>query len=365
MGGVADYSELVARGLAQAGDEVEVWAPASPGRASSESRICVRGLQGQFGPRALRELNRGLRGVGTERQLLVQYVPQAFGLKGSNVWFCLWLFTMRNARISVMFHEVAYPFGWKQSLRQNALAATNRVMAFLVARAASRILVSVPAWARTLRPLVGNNKPITWLPVPSNVPVACNALEGRDAVRGRFADQHQILIGHFGTYGSLIADLLIGCLPVLLKSHANCSVLLLGRGSLRFMRRLVGLQPQLAGRVHATGSLEAKELSRHISACDLMFQPYPDGISARRTSAMVALSHGVALATNCGAQTESCWRESKAVCLSEDAEAPSLVQAAERLIDDDRERRRLAIAALRLYAEKFDLKHTVTELRRE
>ena len=37
--------------------------------------------------------------------------------------------------------------------------------------------------------------------------------------------------------------------------------------------------------------LANEEVSVHLSACDLMIQPYPDGISARRTSAMAALAH--------------------------------------------------------------------------
>ena len=62
--------------------------------------------------------------------------------------------------------------------------------------------------------------------------------------------------------------------------------------------------------------LGERDASAHISACDLMLQPYPDGISTRRTSAMVGLAHGRALATTSGHLTESLWAESGAVAIS-------------------------------------------------
>ena len=38
-------------------------------------------------------------------------------------------------------------------------------------------------------------------------------------------------------------------------------------------------------------------LSRHLQACDVLVQPYPEGITSRRTSAMAALAHGRAIVT--------------------------------------------------------------------
>src|SRR5258706_15654719 len=61
-GGVSDYSRLVARGLAAAGDEVHVWAPAAsqslPG--PSEPGVAVHRLPGKFRRRGLENLDPSL-----------------------------------------------------------------------------------------------------------------------------------------------------------------------------------------------------------------------------------------------------------------------------------------------------------------
>src|ERR1700682_5498496 len=90
-GGVSDYSRVVARGLAAAGDKVDVYAPKTPGVDPNDESVVVHRLPGHFGPRALAELSRSLGRRKNER-LLIQYVPHAFGFKAMNLHFCLWLY---------------------------------------------------------------------------------------------------------------------------------------------------------------------------------------------------------------------------------------------------------------------------------
>ena len=54
-------------------------------------------------------LSRALDTAASPR-VLVQYVPHAFGWKGGNLPFCLWLWNRKDRRPWVMFHEVAFPF---------------------------------------------------------------------------------------------------------------------------------------------------------------------------------------------------------------------------------------------------------------
>ena len=98
--------------------------------------------------------------------MLVQYVPQAFGWKGGNLPFCVWLRLRRNRHPWVMFHEAAYPFEAGDRLPRRALAAVNRLMAHLVSRAAHRAFVSIPAWRREVELLAVAGTSIEWLPVP-------------------------------------------------------------------------------------------------------------------------------------------------------------------------------------------------------
>ena len=169
-GGVADYTRLVALGLAARGDRVHVWAPAVMIAEPAEAGVEVHRLPGGFGPRTLAALGRGLDAAGPG-QILVQYVPQGFGMKGMNLPLCWWLFARRRAGITIMFHEVAVALAWRQPMRHNVIGVVHRAMAFVLMRAARRCFVGAAAWEPLLRPLAPAGAAISWLPVPSNVPV--------------------------------------------------------------------------------------------------------------------------------------------------------------------------------------------------
>jgi glycosyltransferase involved in cell wall biosynthesis len=94
-----------------------------------------------------------------------------------------------------------------------------------------------------------------------------------------------------------------------------------------------------------------------------MLQPYPDGVSSRRTSAMVALSHGVPMVTTTGWLTESLWEESGAFELVDADEAQLLADAAARLLESPSRRSALASRALSLYLARFDMPHSIRILR--
>ncbi|HVA40408.1 MAG TPA: glycosyltransferase, partial [Candidatus Binataceae bacterium] len=139
-GGVADYTRLVALKLVARGDRVHVWAPAVTGAEPADAGVEVHRLPGGFGPRSLAALGRALDGA-VPGQILVQYVPQGFGMRGMNLPLCLWLFARRRAGITVMFHEVAVALAWQQPMRHNVIGVVNRAMAFVLTRAARRCFV--------------------------------------------------------------------------------------------------------------------------------------------------------------------------------------------------------------------------------
>jgi glycosyltransferase involved in cell wall biosynthesis len=349
----------VAQELAKAGEEVDVWAPECRVRQGSDPGVHLHRLPGHFGPRSLTILGSALSVANGDR-ILVQYVPHAFGYKAMNLPFCYWLYTRRSSNITVMFHEVAFQRRIMQPIRHNLLGEVTSLMAALVARSAQRVFVASQAWEERLRALVGNEKAIEWLPVPSNVPLACEP-EATKVIKDRYATDG-FLIGHFGTYGPKIRGYLEAALPQLLQDR-RIRIILLGRGSNSFREALVCSIPAIAARLHATDELPEEDLSGHLSACDLMIQPYPDGISARRTSAMAALAHGRPVATTVGSLTEPLWMQSGAVATVPAGEAAKLAQLALTLLENHSERQRLALAGAALYRERFDLCHTISALR--
>lgn len=358
-GGVSDYTRLVAIELARAGDVVNVWAPGAHASESAEEGTIVHRLPGHFGLSALRILDRALR--ATPGRIIVEYVPHAFGMKAMNLPFVLWLYARRAMDIDVMFHEVTFPIHRSQAPRLNVLAMVNRAMAAIAARSARRIFVSTTSWEKVLRTLIPADARLVCIPMPSNIPVV-NDREGIAAVRRNYSPTGP-LVGHFGTFGSGITNLLDKILPALLDEVPAAHTILIGRNGERYATAIARRHPELAPRIHASGALTPCEVSMHISACDLLVQPYPDGITTRRASAMVGLAHGRAVVTNTGHLTEPLWSEQSAVAIAPADDIASSAALARDLLGDAARRERLAKSGASLYADKFDLCHTIAAMR--
>jgi glycosyltransferase involved in cell wall biosynthesis len=362
IGGVSDYTRLVARGLAEAGDEVHVWTPDHAEPTLADPGVQIHRLPGRFGLRALTMLDTALAQLPRPYRLLVQYVPHAFGWKGLNLPFCLWLAARRRQQAWVMFHEVAFPFRWSRRPKHLLLAGVTHLMAALVLQAAARVFVSIPAWVEMLRRVGLGRRSATWLPIPSTMPTTVAARDVA-AVRGRLgAGAGTLVIGHFGSFGALITPLLAAVLPPLLTADHRRLALLIGTGSEQFRKELLRGSPDLSGQLTAVGDLPPAEITAHLAACDLMIQPYADGVSSRRTSMMASLALGLPIVTTTGFLSEPLWRESQAVALTP-ANAPSaLISAAEALLADPGRRAELAACAAALYAERFALGHLLRVL---
>lgn len=261
-----------------------------------------------------------------------------------------------------MVHEPFLAFG-EGSWRQSTAAVAHRIMTTVLLKATRRVWVSIPAWEACWRPYVLSQRiQFAWLPIPSTVPVI-NDPVAVAVIRARYAPPGGFLFGHFGTYGRHISGLLMASLPMLLRGRHDQTVLLLGRGGEALRERLIDRHPDLAGRVYVTGALAAADVSRHLSACDVVIQPFPDGVSSRRTSLMVGLCHGLPIVTTLGHLTEPFWAESGAVALAPVGDVGAMLAATERLLANLAERNRMSAAAKVLYQERFDVRHTITALR--
>jgi glycosyltransferase involved in cell wall biosynthesis len=117
----------------------------------------------------------------------------------------------------------------------------------------------------------------------------------------------------------------------------------------------------MAGRIVATGALDGADVAAHLCASDVLVQPYPDGVSSRRTSVMAGLALGVPTATNAGFLTEPLWRESRAVALAPSAER--LAAVAEGVLGDAAYAATLGERGRTLYARRFSLDKTIDVLR--
>jgi hypothetical protein len=336
---------------------VVVWAPHSAGALPEDGGVLVRRLPGRFGPVAVAQLEGAL--ARRPGRVLLQYTPHAFGWKAMNVPLCAWLW-VRRENVDVMFHEVAFPFKPGQPWRHSLLAAVQRGMASLLVRRAQRVFVSIPGWESILNRLAPKLPRLTWAPVPSALPIDYAPRELAE-VRGRLLpDSTSRLVGHFGTYGHLITPMLESALVDVLSASPAVRVVLLGRGGPAFATDFTQKNPELASRLLATGELDAQSAGAHVASCDVLLQPYPDGISSRRTSAMAALALGRPIVTTEGHLTEPLWRASGSVVLASPSELAAAVLA---LLNDSDRLADLGHRAAKLYRSRFALEYTIRLLR--
>ena len=341
-GGVGDYTALLAGALEAAGDRVRVWHPGN--------------LPDRFGAGTRRVLDSAL--ASEPGIVLVQYVPAAFGRRGLNLPFCRWVVDRARGGLDarVMFHEPFFYFGLARPWR-NVLAIGQRMMARSLLRGASRVYYSTATWARLLAPH-GAPPNVEVLPIPATIPVDVPAAA---VDRARAHRRSAFVAGHFGTYGDHVAGELRHVLPEVLRRLPDARALLAGRGADAFAQTL---EPAIRDRVDVLSTTDAGEIAATLRACDVLVQPYPDGVTTRRTSVMAALSTGVPVITSDGPLTESVWRDSHAVALVPSGDYAGFGERARALAADAGTRRELGCRGRRAYDEHFALGATVARLRR-
>lgn len=362
-GGVGDYVAQLAPALAAATRErVTVWAPAVGTDVPPLQGVEIVQLPDRFGARSRALLQQRLASEPAGSRLLVQYVGNVFGMRGANVPFCRWLAERARAGqdVRVMVHEPYLYLTWRPDHLVVALA--QRLMARELIRAASRVYLSTATWKRYLSRFsdTGLQSAIV-LPIPSGIPCVSEPARVK-AARQAALKGSSFLVGHFGTYGTHIAPVLERTLVTLLRQAPGATALCLGARSDAFVAAVRGREPWLSDRLTARGWQSADDVSVGLQACDVLVQPYPDGVTTRRTTTLAGLANGVAVVTTRGALTEDVWIESGAVAFARAGDAGGLAATTRDLLGARRRRQDLATRGRALYDERFDLRHTVAAL---
>jgi glycosyltransferase involved in cell wall biosynthesis len=359
-GGVGDYTSLVAEGLAARGASVHVWCPNAIASDAGGGAVHVHQLPDTFGPASRRHLEMAF--LARPGCVLLEYVPNALGARGANVAFCAWLLRLRRrgADVRVMFHEPYFYFSWQRPWR-NGLAVVQRLMAALLVRASSVAYVSTLAWRDCLSPL--GPSAMVESPIPATIATEAS-LDAIATWRSRFLAAHPgaLVVGHFGTFGDHVGRELMRIVPRILDAVPSACVVCIGRGGEAFVAGIARENPALGNRASATGMLSRSDVSAALRACDLVVQPFPDGVTTRRTTVMAALANGVAVVTTDGVLTEPTWRQSGAVRLAPASDPDAVAAAAAALLTDPVETAALAARGHQLYTSQFAIEHTLDAL---
>jgi glycosyltransferase involved in cell wall biosynthesis len=356
IGGVSEHSRVIAEAAASAGFDVQVWTGAE---GDDAPHVHVHSTLRGFSRAAFGATDAALDQCPSPRRLIVQWVPHGYGRKGLNVAFGHWI--RRRARagdsVDVIVHEPFVDF-FGGSWRQPFAALIQRYMTWTMMRAAARVWLTIPGWEPRLRPYAGAQVSTTHtLPVPSTIPpvrAAANVAE----LRQRLLQGRTRLVGYFGAGGTYAFDAIHSSVGELARQ--DTALVCIGRGSdvmAGELRAALGSSIAVSG----TGALQRDDVSLHLQACDALLQPYPDGVSGRRTTTISALQHGVPVATTIGWLSEEFWKDTKAV-EGVSASAPTtLGSAVLRLLEPARNAAARA-SAVELYEERFDPKRTMGAL---
>ncbi len=358
IGGVSDYTRLLAGRLRTAGDDVHIWAPTfdGPGETNLHREL------GDFSSKALRRADHLLEAQQKPRTLLVQWVPHGYGKRGINLGFCRWIASRvgRGDTLYLMVHEPCLEPG-QRLWKHRGVALLQRRMLRTLLRAATRVFISIPGWESRIRDLAPPILRFEWLPIPATIdanpdPSALARIRTKTTIDG-------LIVGHLGTYSSEIRQSISPTLLTILSKVPDAHAIMLGSNSDTFAEELKTSAPQLADRIHGLGVLADGDLANHIAACDLIVQPYPDGLSSRRTSLMNVIAQGTPVVSNIGHLSEPLWDESGAVALASTSEPSQLASLCIELLHDDPGRRKLGEAGRQLYRSRFDWANIVSTLR--
>jgi glycosyltransferase involved in cell wall biosynthesis len=361
VGGVADHTRALASALGAAGVSVHVWSPfasVGPGEAPG---VEVHPLPDRFGPASLRALDLQLGNHPAPRRLFIQWVPHGFGQQSLNVGFCNWV--LRRARrhgdcVEIMVHEPYLAFDLRRA-RQSGAAFVHRVMLATLLAAAARVWVATPSFERYVRPYgFGRRLGYHWLPVGSPLAVSPDP----EQVARIASTWRRPVVAHLGTFSPLVTATLAPVIDQVVTARPDVTWLLLGRGSDEFARDIASSLPHAAGRVSGTGTLDVPLLAAYLAAADLFVQPYPDGVTARRTTAGAILAHGRAMVTTDGHLTESFWRIDRAVRLAPAGDPEAIACSTLELLADPLARERLGARALTVAAQRFSTSRAVATL---
>ncbi|MEO8217660.1 MAG: glycosyltransferase family 4 protein [Acidobacteriota bacterium] len=361
IGGIAEHTAALAAQLVKLGDSVHVWTSGDEVDPRMEHGLELHRQLGQFSPRRLRRAGAALNAIAPSTHLVVQWVPHGYGMWSMNLIFCAWLLARRRRGdvIELFVHEPSMPFG--RGIRQNVLAVMHRLMMTVLLLAAHRVWMVIPGWETRIKPyLLRRKTPLLWLPIISGAPV----IEDVDAVqslRREFGAEGTVIAGHLGLGTSIEDGMLEAALPNL-STDPSVSVLLIGKSSEELRARLLERVPALAARLYATGPVDARDLSLALQACDVMLQPYPDGVSGRRTSTLNALRHGLPLVTTTGALTEPLWKEA-GITLSPAGDRMAFAEAASRLLASGEERAAAGERSAALFRKTFEPSALVAKFR--
>jgi len=316
-GGVSDHTLALARALEAEGAPPVVLAERGDA-ARFEPMTCITGLKPGDVAAAARA-----NGVTT---LVLQYVPFLFARRGVSPALVRGVHRMHAAglKLAVVVHEAFVPF---TRIPWLVTGGPQRLQYRYLLRRATHVYAPLPRYADIARRYVRAGTHVTVAPIGATIPASTLT---RAEARARLGlGDDRVALGIFSPAASGFAHPWIAAAAARLAGHPRVIWVRFGFGS---ARPLPGY-PE-GPNVMMIGEASAAKVADTMRALDIAAAPYTDGLTMRRSGAMLALAHGVPVVSSEGHLFDANLR-ALADCAT-DAEA--FAERLARLVDDPAER---------------------------
>ncbi len=264
--------------------------------------------------------------------ILVQFVPQLYGLKGANPFFSVLLHALKRNGYNVVTvaHEINSPFG--ATPKSIVLGAAHRALFRSIVSASSKIVSTTPYCVNLLQQRFrASTSTFHYIPVSSNILPFSIDEQKKTMLRSQLnLNREHFVVASFGNMVGEGLLLFKTFLTWLAKDNPLARFLFLGKGSESLK---INMDSALQQRIYATGEISAHQITEYLAISSLYAVFYPDGASTRRTSLITGLAHGMAIVSNCGILTNSDLISSQAVHLLKDVSEKELTDFKKSLED--------------------------------
>lgn len=349
LNGIGDYTYYLAQQLAQANLTVTLLSGAGdflcpPGCTLDSSAYTPGSTILQSLPKALHRSN--------PDWLVIQYNPFMYARRGFNPWLVAAIQQAKQTnpklKIALMAHELFMP---PDNFKFAVMGAFQRLQLWVLLSFTEVVFTSIERWAQMIQPW---NPKQTILPVPvgSNIPVQNLSETAKLALRNELGiPQEALIIGTFGSahYGRM-QGLVLNTFQSLRSAGYPVHLLFIGSGSAELQSTC---PPTLLPFLHTTGFVEPIRASHYLQIIEIFLAPFLDGISARRTSAISGLAHGLPVLSNYGHATDAFWRIALPTSLVTVEDEVGWNQLVLHCVQDPKVRMQLAKQGHDLYLQRF------------
>jgi glycosyltransferase involved in cell wall biosynthesis len=245
------------------------------------------------------------------KTVILQYTGFSYSPKGYNFkLISFWRQCASRFQTLIVVHETYN----RWSLKYPGTWALNPLQKYLLRRLVKishEVFCGSEVYLKQLKHLTSNPQKLHYLPIPSNIPPHPLTPNQRLTLKQqlKFSTNTPVLV-LFGCQDSIRQDWLAKLDGHFKQRQNSVHWLLLGNAqkvAVHFLNPV--LRP---------GYLSSTQLSHYLQMGDLLLMPHEFGISAKRTSLMVALEHGIPVVGTDAYLTDSCLRSLPSILLAPD-----------------------------------------------